>query len=42
MEDLDELEDNSTRGKKKRKRVERRIGELQSQIQDTKKICDTL
>ena len=42
MEDLEELGDNSTRGRKKRKRVERRIVKLQSQIQDTKNMCDTL
>ena len=42
MEDLEELEDNSIRGRKKRKRVERRIVELQLQIQDTKNLCDTL
>ena len=42
IEDLDETEDNSTRGQKKRKRIERRIGELKGQIKDTKRICDTL
>ena len=42
QEDLDEVDDSSTRGQKKRKRVERRIGELKGQINETKKICDTL
>ena len=37
MEDLEEKNDNSTRGEKKRKRIERRIGELQGQINDTQK-----
>ena len=42
MEELDEKDDNSTRGEKKTKRVESRIGELQGQINDTKNMCDNL
>ena len=42
MEKLDEKDNNSTRGERTRKRVERHIGELKGQINDTKKMCDNL